>query len=131
MHKVVLEVKDRDELENVAAKLVSLNCRSKVNDLITSQKRDNVSFHLWVEQPENYPTCLATKPYLKQDAPAALKRCATPNCPPDDLLAGCGCAPEPSLLDWRRDDERPSTLTAEESRQFIRVCQSRPEFVFF
>lgn len=30
MHKVVLEVKDRAELENVAAKLVSLNCRSRV-----------------------------------------------------------------------------------------------------
>lgn len=31
--------------------------------LTTSQ----VDFKLWVEQPENFPTCLATRPYPKEE----------------------------------------------------------------
>mmetsp|Transcript_480 Transcript_480/g.1274 ORF Transcript_480/g.1274 Transcript_480/m.1274 type:complete len:99 (-) Transcript_480:200-496(-) len=58
MHKVVLEVKDQADLEKVAAKLTTAG----------------IVYHLWIEQPEGYPTCLATKPYLKEDAPSALKR---------------------------------------------------------
>ncbi len=28
-------------------------------------KENDVDHKLWVEQPENFPTCLATKPYPK------------------------------------------------------------------
>merc|ERR1719342_1943673 len=40
MHKIVLEVKDENELKKIDQKL-------------------------WVEQPENFPTCLAVRPYPK------------------------------------------------------------------
>ena len=33
---------------------------------------DGVDFKLWNEQPENYPTCLATRPYPKARRPNSL-----------------------------------------------------------
>ena len=49
MRKVVLEAQDEADLRTLAAKL----------------EENDVKFKLWVEQPENYPTCLASKPYEK------------------------------------------------------------------
>ena len=49
MHKIVVGVPTQSELVNLSETLT----------------RSNVSFKLWVEQPENYPTCLATKPCSK------------------------------------------------------------------
>nr|XP_043607525.1 putative peptidyl-tRNA hydrolase PTRHD1 [Erigeron canadensis] len=49
MHKVTLEVKGEVQLKNLSEKLTS----------------NNIDHKLWIEQPENYPTCLATKPYPK------------------------------------------------------------------
>jgi hypothetical protein len=49
MHKVLLEAKDENELLDVSIIL----------------KDNNLDFVLWKEQPENYVTALATKPYLK------------------------------------------------------------------
>ncbi|XP_033108572.1 putative peptidyl-tRNA hydrolase PTRHD1 [Anneissia japonica] len=57
MHKVVLEVKDEDELRNISEKL-------------SAQNRD---YKLWIEQPENYATCLAVKPYPKDEIKPYLK----------------------------------------------------------
>ncbi|PVD32021.1 hypothetical protein C0Q70_07447 [Pomacea canaliculata] len=51
MHKVVLEAKDEESLKELSQMLT------------TSQ----VDFKLWVEQPENFPTCLATRPYPKEE----------------------------------------------------------------
>ncbi|XP_012526847.1 uncharacterized protein LOC105831336 isoform X5 [Monomorium pharaonis] len=48
MHKVVLEA-DEAGLEALCAKLGD----------------DGIQYKLWVEQPENIATCLATKPYPK------------------------------------------------------------------
>ena len=49
MHKIVLEVKDEDELNKLKDRLeVGL-----------------VDHKLWIEQPENFPTCLAVRPYPK------------------------------------------------------------------
>ena len=28
---------------------------------------DNISHKLWIEEPEHFPTCLATKPYPKAE----------------------------------------------------------------
>ena len=50
MHKVVLEVGGEADLVKVAEKL----------------KEASVDHKLWVEQPENFPTCLAVKPYPKE-----------------------------------------------------------------
>jgi hypothetical protein len=47
--QVVLEVKGEVQLTNLAKKL----------------QDEGVLHKVWVEQPEGYPTALATKPYLK------------------------------------------------------------------
>jgi peptidyl-tRNA hydrolase len=51
MHKVVLEVKDEEEL-------------SKLKDRLDVESIDH---KLWIEQPENFPTCLAVRPYPKNE----------------------------------------------------------------
>lgn len=55
---MVLEVKDEAQLRGLAAKLAEAG----------------VSHTLWVEQPENYPTCLASKPYRKSDVAQHFKK---------------------------------------------------------
>ncbi|KAL0881801.1 hypothetical protein ABMA27_001582 [Loxostege sticticalis] len=50
MHKVVLEVPNEESLKKVAAKL----------------QENSIAHKLWIEQPENIPTCLAIKPYPKE-----------------------------------------------------------------
>lgn len=47
--KVVLEVKGEQQLENLSNRL----------------KENNIGYKLWVEQPENFVTCLATVPCSK------------------------------------------------------------------
>ncbi|KAH8290038.1 hypothetical protein KR093_007666 [Drosophila rubida] len=49
MHKVVLEAKDEAALVKLSEKL----------------KENEIKHKLWIEQPENTPTCLAIKPYVK------------------------------------------------------------------
>eukprot|EP00299_Pterocystis_sp_00344_P016253 c8153_g1_i4.p2 GENE.c8153_g1_i4~~c8153_g1_i4.p2 ORF type:complete len:126 (-),score=20.86 c8153_g1_i4:90-467(-) len=46
MHTITLEVRDEPHLHEVAGRLTGAG----------------LQFHLWMEQPENIPTCLATKP---------------------------------------------------------------------
>uniref|UniRef100_D3TQ35 peptidyl-tRNA hydrolase n=1 Tax=Glossina morsitans morsitans TaxID=37546 RepID=D3TQ35_GLOMM len=50
MHKVILEAKDDTVLLKLTEKL----------------KEDDIKHKLWIEQPENVPTCLAIKPYAKE-----------------------------------------------------------------
>jgi peptidyl-tRNA hydrolase len=49
MHKVVLAVKDEAELRDTAALL----------------SRHSIDHRLWVEAPEELPSCLATRPYRR------------------------------------------------------------------
>ncbi|KAL6985090.1 hypothetical protein U1Q18_018468 [Sarracenia purpurea var. burkii] len=49
MHKVTLEVKGETQILNLSEKLTA----------------GGIAHKLWIEQPENIPTCLATKPYPK------------------------------------------------------------------
>ncbi|KPJ07633.1 Putative peptidyl-tRNA hydrolase PTRHD1 [Papilio machaon] len=51
MHKVVLEVPNEETLRKIAEKL----------------KENSIDHKLWIEQPENIPTCLALKPYPKEE----------------------------------------------------------------
>lgn len=51
MHKVVLEVTNESALKALSDKLIE----------------NNVKHKLWVEQPENIVTCLASKPYPKDE----------------------------------------------------------------
>jgi len=57
MHKVVLRVDSTDELENLSDKLAS----------------NGVLHHLWIEEPETVPTCLASKPGLKSSLASHFK----------------------------------------------------------
>ncbi|XP_068705138.1 putative peptidyl-tRNA hydrolase PTRHD1 [Montipora foliosa] len=50
MRKVVLEAPSQEELVKLS------------KDLSDNQ----IDHKLWIEQPENYPTCLATKPYPRE-----------------------------------------------------------------
>ena len=59
MHKVVLEVKGETQLQNLSNKLTE----------------NGVQHKLWMEQPENYPTCLATRPYRKEEISQWFKKC--------------------------------------------------------
>ena len=56
--QVVLEIKGEEQLLNLASKLQEAGVRHK----------------LWVEQPENFPTCLATAPLEKDSIQQHFKR---------------------------------------------------------
>ncbi|KAG6550340.1 hypothetical protein Mapa_008303 [Marchantia paleacea] len=58
MHKVVLEVKGETQLRNLSQKLQIAGVLHK----------------LWVEQPENYATSLATKPYYRSQVASHFKK---------------------------------------------------------
>ncbi|KAM9317260.1 putative peptidyl-tRNA hydrolase PTRHD1 [Gastrophryne carolinensis] len=58
MHKVVLEVPDEVTLTGLAETL----------------KQAEVDHKLWMEQPENIPTCIALRPYPKEEVHRYLKK---------------------------------------------------------
>ncbi|BFZ21068.1 hypothetical protein BsWGS_24107 [Bradybaena similaris] len=58
MHKIVLEAIDEDSL-------------NKLSEVL---KSENIDHKLWIEQPENFPTCLAVKPYRKSDVQKYFKQ---------------------------------------------------------
>ncbi|XP_006845771.2 putative peptidyl-tRNA hydrolase PTRHD1 [Amborella trichopoda] len=58
MRKVTLEVKGESQILNLSEKL----------------KAGGIDHKLWIEQPENIPTCLATKPYPKSVASSFFKK---------------------------------------------------------
>ena len=56
--QVVLEVKGEIQLQNLAKKLAEAGVRHK----------------LWMEQPENIPTCIAAAPYPKTSVSQHFKK---------------------------------------------------------
>lgn len=58
MHKVVLEASDESSLVSLKEKLESGGVKHK----------------LWIEQPENIPTCLVAKPYPKEQVQKYFKK---------------------------------------------------------
>ncbi|KAG5045270.1 hypothetical protein JHK86_014676 [Glycine max] len=58
MHKVTLEVKGEPQIKNLSEKLTA----------------GGIIHKLWIEQPENIPTCLATKPYPKSIVSSYFKK---------------------------------------------------------
>ncbi|KAF5836602.1 peptidyl-tRNA hydrolase II domain-containing protein [Dunaliella salina] len=58
MHKVVLEIKDEKQLRDLSAKLSG----------------EGIQHKLWVEQPEDFATSLATKPYPKTEVAQYFKK---------------------------------------------------------
>lgn len=58
MHKVVLEAPNETSLIELKDKLIEANINHK----------------LWIEQPENIPTCLVAKPYPKEEVQRYFKK---------------------------------------------------------
>ncbi|XP_008336196.3 putative peptidyl-tRNA hydrolase PTRHD1 [Cynoglossus semilaevis] len=58
MHKVVLGAPDEEALSSLSENLTQAG----------------VSHKLWIEQPENIPTCLALKPYPKETVQPLLRK---------------------------------------------------------
>ncbi|KAJ8956220.1 hypothetical protein NQ314_006753 [Rhamnusium bicolor] len=58
MHKVVLEAVDEKSLVALREKL----------------EENNIGHKLWIEQPENIPTCLVAKPYPKEEVQKYFKK---------------------------------------------------------
>ncbi|KAF5286662.1 hypothetical protein FQR65_LT12493, partial [Abscondita terminalis] len=58
MHKVVLEINNESSLNNLKDNLIENQIKHK----------------LWIEQPENIPTCLVTKPYPKEEVQKYFKK---------------------------------------------------------
>ncbi|XP_076056883.1 putative peptidyl-tRNA hydrolase PTRHD1 isoform X2 [Oratosquilla oratoria] len=58
MHKVVLGIDGEPKLRTLAEKL----------------KEGSVDHKLWIEQPEDIPTCLVTKPYPKEEIQKFFKK---------------------------------------------------------
>ncbi|XP_044756976.1 putative peptidyl-tRNA hydrolase PTRHD1 [Coccinella septempunctata] len=57
MHKVVLEIPNEKEIISLHEVL----------------EKNNIKHKLWIEQPENIPTCLVLKPYPKDEVKAYFK----------------------------------------------------------
>ncbi|GKD00522.1 P21-like protein, partial [Tanacetum coccineum] len=73
MHKVTLEVKGETQLKNLSEKLTS----------------NNIAHKLWIEQPENYPTCLASKPYPKSIVSTFFKKLKLSDAAMFDIRNNC------------------------------------------
>jgi len=58
MNKVVLEAPNEQSIMNLKNRL----------------EEDNVKHKLWIEQPENIPTCIAVKPYAKEEIQKYFKK---------------------------------------------------------
>ena len=57
---MVLEIKGEAQLRTLAEKLTA----------------GGIAYKMWTEQPENFVTCLATKPYHKQEVAIYFKKLA-------------------------------------------------------
>ena len=78
MTKAVLEVKGEPQLRGLAAKL----------------EEGGAAHVLWVEQPENFPTCLATAPARKSTLAPFFKKCRLSSWHDVKATSGAQQAPE-------------------------------------
>lgn len=54
--------------------VLGIDSETKLKQLSEKLKEGAVDHKLWIEQPENTPTCLVTKPYVKQDISKYFKK---------------------------------------------------------
>lgn len=62
------------DLENMTKITLGIKSEEKLKNLSKKLTDEGIDHHLWNEQPENYPTALATKPYLKKDVEVYFKK---------------------------------------------------------
>ncbi len=56
-----------NDLDNMHKCILGINSLDELKTLNTTLINNQINFKLWTEQPENTPTCLATKPYYKKE----------------------------------------------------------------
>lgn len=54
------------KLDSMHKIVVGVPGLTEINELNETLLKHDIKFKLWTEQPENTPTCLATKPYSKK-----------------------------------------------------------------
>ena len=54
--------------------LLQATDEESLKKLAETLNENNIDHKLWVEQPENFPTCLATKPYQKDIVQSYFKK---------------------------------------------------------
>lgn len=62
-----------EKLESMHKVVLEATCEAKLTQLSQKLADAGVDHKLWTEQPENIPTCLATKPYSKTEVQAHFK----------------------------------------------------------
>ncbi|EEB15612.1 conserved hypothetical protein [Pediculus humanus corporis] len=58
MHKIVLEIPDEESIKT----------------LVNQLSENGIKHKLWIEKPENIPTCLVLKPYPKEEVQSYFKK---------------------------------------------------------
>lgn len=54
--------------------IVQIPDEKSILELSDTLKANQIDHKLWIEQPENLPTCIALKPYQKQDVQKHFKK---------------------------------------------------------
>lgn len=60
--ETIAYLKDLDTMHKICVGVLSQSDLVKLSETLAE---NDVKFKLWIEQPENIPTCIATKPYSK------------------------------------------------------------------
>lgn len=67
MKDLSLQITRQYSSNTITGIFLQANDEASVRELSTTLLNSSIDHKLWIEQPENYATCLATKPYPKQD----------------------------------------------------------------
>ncbi|KAL7646609.1 UNVERIFIED_CONTAM: hypothetical protein RMT77_001860 [Armadillidium vulgare] len=67
-------IKYLEDIDNMRKVVLSISSEQKLVSLSSQLVASNVDHKLWVEQPEDIPTCLVTKPYPKDDVQHHFKK---------------------------------------------------------
>lgn len=63
-----------DDLDNMHKVVLEAPNEQSILKLKLSLEENHIAHKLWIEQPENIPTCLATKPYRKEEVQQYFKK---------------------------------------------------------
>lgn len=62
------------DLDNMHKVVLGIDGETKIRQLSEKLSEASVDHKLWIEQPEDIPTCLVTKPYAKQEVSKHFKK---------------------------------------------------------
>jgi len=65
---------ERSQVQKLVLKLLQAADEADLRSLAETLSDTHLDHKLWIEQPENTPTCLVLKPYAKNDVQKFLKK---------------------------------------------------------